>query len=105
MCEFSIISPFPTELPIITFKLAALGWMRHQSMVQSMVQFSQNDQPSPAEDLAISRKNDRTWQESLDSAERFRLTPMDFGLEALPWMTGDDFSLRNHHVNSRSGGK
>lgn len=37
----------------------------------------------PAEDLAISRKNDRTWQESLDSAERFRLTPMDFGLEAL----------------------
>lgn len=34
-------------------------------------------------DLAISRKNDRTWQESLDSAERFRLTPMDFGLDVL----------------------
>jgi len=34
-------------------------------------------------DLAISRKNDRTWMESLDSAERFRLTPTDFGLDVL----------------------
>ena len=34
-------------------------------------------------DLAISRKNDRTWAESLDSVERFRLTPMDFGLDVL----------------------
>ncbi|CAE7223281.1 spoVK [Symbiodinium microadriaticum] len=34
-------------------------------------------------DLAISRKNDRTWADSLDSAERFRLTPMDFGLDVL----------------------
>ncbi|CAJ1421534.1 unnamed protein product [Effrenium voratum] len=34
-------------------------------------------------DLAISRKNDRTWAETLDSAERFRLTPMDFGLDVL----------------------
>eukprot|EP00931_Biecheleriopsis_adriatica_P119606 TRINITY_DN9482_c0_g1_i1.p1 TRINITY_DN9482_c0_g1~~TRINITY_DN9482_c0_g1_i1.p1 ORF type:complete len:1700 (-),score=447.62 TRINITY_DN9482_c0_g1_i1:54-5153(-) len=34
-------------------------------------------------DLAISRKNDRTWDESLDSVERFRLTPMDFGLDVL----------------------
>ncbi|CAE8651382.1 unnamed protein product, partial [Polarella glacialis] len=34
-------------------------------------------------DLAISRKNDRTWAESLDSAERFRLTPTDFGLDVL----------------------
>eukprot|EP00929_Paragymnodinium_shiwhaense_P059543 TRINITY_DN29823_c0_g1_i1.p1 TRINITY_DN29823_c0_g1~~TRINITY_DN29823_c0_g1_i1.p1 ORF type:complete len:1556 (+),score=419.81 TRINITY_DN29823_c0_g1_i1:134-4801(+) len=34
-------------------------------------------------DLAISRKNDRTWQESLDSEERFRLTPLDFGLDVL----------------------
>jgi len=34
-------------------------------------------------DLAISRKNDRTWTESLDSRERFRLTPADFGLDVL----------------------
>ncbi|CAE7721309.1 spoVK, partial [Symbiodinium pilosum] len=34
-------------------------------------------------DLAISRKNDRTWADSLDSSERFRLTPMDFGLDVL----------------------
>eukprot|EP00928_Gymnodinium_smaydae_P088713 TRINITY_DN72776_c0_g1_i1.p1 TRINITY_DN72776_c0_g1~~TRINITY_DN72776_c0_g1_i1.p1 ORF type:complete len:1670 (+),score=274.26 TRINITY_DN72776_c0_g1_i1:66-5075(+) len=34
-------------------------------------------------DLAISRKNDRTWAETLDSEERFRLTPTDFGLDVL----------------------
>lgn len=34
-------------------------------------------------DLAITRKNDRTWADSLDSAERFRLSPADFGLDVL----------------------
>lgn len=34
-------------------------------------------------DLAISRKNDRTWADDLNSEERFRLTPTDFGLDVL----------------------
>lgn len=58
-----------------------------------------------SEDLAISRKNDRTWAESLDSVERFRLTPMDFGLDTsaeralATWGVAPDERTRNSVTN------
>eukprot|EP00927_Polykrikos_kofoidii_P040267 TRINITY_DN34456_c0_g1_i1.p1 TRINITY_DN34456_c0_g1~~TRINITY_DN34456_c0_g1_i1.p1 ORF type:complete len:1702 (-),score=292.40 TRINITY_DN34456_c0_g1_i1:339-5444(-) len=52
-------------------------------------------------ELAISRKNDRTWEEPLDSAERFRLTPVDFGLDVL---TAEQRERRLQEVHAEVSG-